>query len=51
LDECRDEARFRQHFDRTEECYVRWIRLFILHHQKRHTRDMGSPLDLVCTTS
>lgn len=41
LDECRDVARFRQLSYRTEECYVRWIRQFILHHQKRHPRDMG----------
>jgi hypothetical protein len=50
LDECRDEARFRQLSYRTEQSYVRWIRQFILHRQKRHPRDMGavrSPLDLV----
>jgi site-specific recombinase XerD len=42
LDECRDVARFRQLSYRTEQSYVRWIRQFILHHQKRHPREMGA---------
>ena len=41
LDECRDVARYRQLSPRTEDCYVGWIRQFILHHGKRHPREMG----------
>src|SRR4029450_9816154 len=41
LDEVRDVARCRQLSRRTEDCYVRWIRQFILHHQKRHPQEMG----------
>jgi hypothetical protein len=41
LDQCRDVARYRQLAYRTEECYLRWIRQFILHHQKRHPVEMG----------
>jgi hypothetical protein len=26
---------------RTEDAYVQWIRRFILHHRKRHPREMG----------
>lgn len=28
---------------RTEEAYCRWIRRFIVHHGKRHPREMGAP--------
>jgi integrase len=41
LDQCRDVARYRQLSYRTGQCYVRWIRQFILHHQKRHPQEMG----------
>ena len=29
------------HSIRTEQAYVDWIRRFVLHHNKRHPRDMG----------
>jgi integrase-like protein len=41
LDQCRDVARYRQLSRRTEDCYVGWIRQFILHHGKRHPSEMG----------
>src|SRR4029450_3873424 len=41
LEEGRAVARYRQLPRRTEDCYVLWIRQFILHHQKRHPQEMG----------
>jgi integron integrase len=38
----RDVARLRHLSLRTEETYWNWIKRFILFHQKRHPRDMGS---------
>ena len=32
----------RKHHIRTEGAYVGWIRRFVLHHNKRHARDMGA---------
>ncbi len=33
----------RKHYSiRTEQAYVDWIRRFVLHHNKRHPRDMGA---------
>jgi hypothetical protein len=28
---------------RTEQTYVNWVRRFILHHKKRHPKEMGGP--------
>ena len=42
LDQVREAIRLRHYSRRTEESYVGWIRRFILFHQKRHPRDMGS---------
>ncbi|MCL6503487.1 MAG: phage integrase N-terminal SAM-like domain-containing protein, partial [Pirellulales bacterium] len=42
LDGVRAAWRVRHYSIRTEECYVQWIRRFILFHHKRHPREMGS---------
>ena len=41
LDSVRAEIRLRHYSLRTEKAYVDWIRRFILHHQKRHPRELG----------
>ena len=41
LDQVRRAIRVRHYSLRTEQAYVHWIRAFILHHQKRHPREMG----------
>jgi integron integrase len=38
----RDKLRARHFSLRTEQAYVAWIRRFILHHDKRHPKDMGA---------
>lgn len=42
LDQVRGKIRLKHYSLRTEESYVDWIRRFILHHGKRHPRDMGA---------
>ena len=42
LDQVRDRIRRKHYSIRTEEGYVDWIRRFVLHHNKRHPRDMGA---------
>jgi len=42
LDQVRDVIRLKHYSYRTEESYVDWIRRFILFHNKRHPKDMGS---------
>ncbi len=41
LDQVRAKLRVLHYSSRTEEAYVGWIRRFILHHDKRHPREMG----------
>jgi Phage integrase, N-terminal SAM-like domain len=41
LDQVRDRIRRKHYSIRTEQAYVDWIRGFVLHHNKRHSRDMG----------
>ena len=41
LEQVRDQIRLRHYSRRTEETYVRWVREYILFHQKRHPREMG----------
>jgi Phage integrase, N-terminal SAM-like domain len=41
LDQVRDAIRARHYSRRTEECYVGWIRRFIVFHGKRHPLEMG----------
>ena len=42
LEQVRDAIRRKHYSIRTEQSYVDWIRRFILYHNKRHPRDMGS---------
>jgi hypothetical protein len=42
LDQVRDAIRLKHYSIRTEESYVNWIKRFILFHQKRHPREMGT---------
>ena len=42
LDQVRDRIRRKHYSIRTEQTYVNWIRRFVLHHNKRHPRDMGA---------
>ncbi len=41
LDEVREVIRIKNYSYRTEKSYIRWIRKFILFHQKRHPQDMA----------
>lgn len=42
LDAVREAIRARHLSPRTEEAYVHWIRRFIVHHGKRHPRELGA---------
>jgi integron integrase len=42
LNRCHEILRVRHYALRTEECYVQWIKRFILFHGKRHPADMGA---------
>jgi integron integrase len=42
LDQVMQVMRVKHYARTTEECYVQWIRRFILFHGKRHPRDMGA---------
>ena len=42
LDQVRGKIRLKHYSLRTEQTYVEWIKRFILHHGKRHPRDMGA---------
>src|SRR5512145_199617 len=41
LDQYREALRNRHYSLRTEKTYLSWVRQYILHHKKRHPRDMG----------
>jgi integron integrase len=43
LDAVRAKIRAKHYSYRTEQQYVRWIRRFILHHNKRHPAELGAP--------
>ena len=43
LDRVHDTIRLKHYSIRTEEAYVRWIKRYILYHDKRHPKDMGTP--------
>ena len=43
LDQARDTIRLRHYSIRTEESYLRWMKQYILFHNKRHPVDMGEP--------
>lgn len=40
-DQVRDRLRVKHYAYTTEECYVNWIRRFILFHNKQHPNQMG----------
>lgn len=42
LDQVRGAIRLRHYSPRTEHAYVRWIRRFIIFHEKRHPAELGS---------
>jgi hypothetical protein len=42
LDQVRDRIRRKHYSIRTDQAYMDWIRRFVLHHNKRHPRDMGA---------
>lgn len=42
LDRLRDACRLRHYSGRTEACYARWCRRYILFHGKRHPADLGA---------
>ena len=42
LDQLRDQIRIKQYSPRTEKTYIRWVRAYILFHNKRHPREMGA---------
>lgn len=41
LDLVRERVRLKQFSRRTEKAYVGWVRRYIIHHGKRHPREMG----------
>ena len=43
LDQVRQALRLRHYSPRTEQAYLRWIRRFILFHNKRHPAELGGP--------
>lgn len=43
LDQVRMAVRRRHYSYRTEQCYIHWIRRYILFHDKRHPAEMGEP--------
>lgn len=43
LDQVSDAIRAKHYSLRTEKTYIDWIRRFILHHNKKHPREMGVP--------
>lgn len=42
LDQLRDQIRLKQYSPRTEKTYIRWVREYILFHNKRHPSEMGT---------
>jgi integron integrase len=42
LDQVRQTCRLRHLSRRTEEAYAGWIRRYVLHHRKRHKKEMGA---------
>ncbi|MBL8099959.1 MAG: integron integrase [Anaerolineales bacterium] len=43
LEQVQDAIRAKHYSLRTEKTYIDWIRRFILHHNKKHPREMGVP--------
>lgn len=43
LDQARDKIRLKHYSYKTEQCYVEWMKRYILFHNKRHPLEMGTP--------
>ena len=43
LEQVSDQIRLKHYSYRTEETYVQWIRRYIVFHNKRHPKEMGTP--------
>ncbi|MBC8492887.1 MAG: phage integrase N-terminal SAM-like domain-containing protein [Chloroflexi bacterium] len=43
LDQVRDTLRLKHYSIRTEEAYARWIKRYILYHDRQHPKDVGVP--------
>ncbi len=43
LDQYRDTLRVKRYSPRTEETYIKWVKAFILYHNKKHPKEMGIP--------
>jgi integron integrase len=43
LDQMRDKLRLKHYAYKTEKSYLHWVKRFILFHQKRHPKDIGTP--------
>jgi hypothetical protein len=43
LDQVRQAARLKHFSLRTERAYAQWVYRFVMHHGKRHPREMGAP--------
>ena len=41
LEQVKDTLRLKHYSIRTENCYISWIKRYILFHNKRHPKDMG----------
>jgi integron integrase len=42
LDQMRDKLRLKHYAYKTEKSYLQWVKRYILFHQKRHPKDMGT---------
>ena len=42
LDQVRESIRLKHYSIRTEHAYVNWIRIYILFHHKKHSKNMGA---------
>jgi len=43
LDQLTDQIRLKQYSPRTQKTYIHWVREYILFHNKRHPKEMGTP--------
>jgi len=43
LDQYRDALRLKHYSPRTEDTYIQWVKNYIIHHNKRHPKEMGVP--------
>jgi len=50
LDQVRQAARLKHFSLRTERSYVQWVYRFVMHHGKRHPREMGARRNVAAST-